>query len=242
MKSRDLSAFLKSELNRRIADNEAYSLRAFARFLKMDPSTLSKIFRGHRKLGPKAQTNLLTKLNAHFEEASEFFAQIPDDAYDLMPEWYDTAILEQITVTGFKATKKSLAQAFELSEKQIESALLRLKKLKLIRISTAGIVIDATSGQTTNVTPYSTTATKRNLQKQFLKKAIASIDVDPIEDRDMTTITCAIDTEKLPMAKERIKAFRREMSELLTSGRKSNRTYNLTIALYPVTKDTKEFP
>jgi uncharacterized protein (TIGR02147 family) len=240
MKSYDLSALLKYELNRRHDGNERYSLRAFARSLRMDASTLSKVINGQRKLGPKAQTSLITKLGFESQLANDFFTQISEKDFDQMPEWYDTAILEQITVTGFTATKKSLAQVFNLSELQIDGALIRLKKLKLVKISKKGHVVDATKGMTTNVTVHSTTIAKRNLQKQFLQKAISSIDIDPLDERDMTTITCATDAAKIPEVKERIKAFRRELAEFLASGRKTSRTYNVTIALYPLTKTIKE--
>lgn len=240
MKERDLSAILKSELNRRLNDNPSYSLRSFARFLKMDPSTLSKVLNGQRKIGSRARETLMSKFGIEPGGAEEYFDQINDKDFDQIPEWYDTAILEQITVTGFKATRSSLAKVFDLELSQIDSALARLKTLSLIRVSRSGLVKDATSGQTTNIDPRTTTAVKRSLQKQFLKKAIQSIDLDPLDERDMTTITCAIDVEKIAEAKARIKAFRREMADFLTSGRKSNRTYNMTIAFYPLTKNFKD--
>lgn len=240
MNDQDFNAIIKSELNRRMTENQRYSLRGFARALKMDPSTLSKILSGQRKISEKAQSKMLIKLGINTNEISDLFSSISDEDFEQIPEWYDTAILEQLMVSGFKATKKTLSQVFELNEIQVASALLRLQKLKLIKISKAGVVSDATSGQTTNFKSPTTTHTKRNLQKQFLEKAISSIDIDPIEERDMTTITCAIDSDKVAEAKLRIKKFRREMAEFLTSGSKSNRTYNLTISLYPLSKNFKK--
>jgi uncharacterized protein (TIGR02147 family) len=206
----------------------------------VDPSTLSKILSGQRKLGPRAQINLLQKLGFNFEFEKDFFSQISDLDFEEIPEWYDTAILEQLRVTGFKATQKTLSQVFDLSEQQIESALQRLKKLKMIEISKSGIVRDLTSGQTTNIASPTTTLAKRRLQRQFLEKAIRSIDQDPLDLRDMSTITCAIDPEKIPEAKEKIKQFRRELANFLTPGRKSKRVFNVTFALYPISKDYKE--
>lgn len=241
MNDQDFNSIIKSELNRRMTDNQRYSLRGFARSLKMDPSTLSKILNGQRKLSEKAQLKLLAKLGITTDEITDFFSSISDEDFEQIPEWYDTAILEQLAVYGFKATKKSLSQIFELNEMQVASALIRLQKLNLIKISKAGVVSDATSGQTSNIKKSSsTTQAKRNLQKQFLEKAIRSIDLDPIEERDMTTITCAIDSDKMAEAKLQIKKFRREMAEFLTSGGSSNRTYNLTISMYPLSKKFKK--
>ncbi|MFZ4404977.1 MAG: DUF4423 domain-containing protein, partial [Pseudobdellovibrionaceae bacterium] len=135
---------------------------------------------------------------------------------------------------------KSLAQVFDLQDAEITTALSRLKKLGFIKISGKGIITDATSGQTTNVTQLSTNFVKRNLQKQFLFKAIESIDREPLETRDMTTITCAIDPSKIPEAKELIKQFRRKLANFLTSGGQSTQTYNVTFAMYPITKNYKK--
>jgi len=240
MNEKDFNAILKSEFNRRMADNQRYSLRGFARSLKMDPSTLSKILSGQRKLGEKARASLLAKLGFNRDAINDFYSQISDDDFDQIPEWYDTAILEQLTVTSFKATKKTLAKVFDLNEMQITSALVRLEKLNLIKISKSGLISDSTSGQTSNIKTQSTTLVKRNLQKQFLAKAILSLDLDPLEERDMTTITCAVDSNKIAEAKLLIKDFRRKMAEFLTSGSQSNRIYNITICLYPLTKNFKE--
>ena len=54
-------------------------------------------------------------------------------------------------------------------------------------------------------------------------------------------MTMAINKEKLPEAKERIKKFRRELSQFLNEGETNNEVYNLSISLYPVTvKDLNE--
>ncbi|MBC7742257.1 MAG: hypothetical protein H7061_08670, partial [Bdellovibrionaceae bacterium] len=87
MNNRDLSALLKSELNLRISVNQRYSLRAFARSLKLDPSTLSKIINGQRKLGVKGQTNLLAKLGYNKTDVSDLFSPISDLDFEQIPEW-----------------------------------------------------------------------------------------------------------------------------------------------------------
>ncbi len=240
MRDRDLGAILKSELNRRISDNQNYSLRAFARSLKLDPSTLSKIISGQRKVGVRAKANLIRKLGIENQLEKDEFSQISDEHVEQIPEWYDTAILEQLTVTGFKATKQNLVKVFDLSEWQIASSIERLEKLGLIEVSKTGVIRDITSGQTSTITPSVTTVTKRKIQRQFLEKAIRSIDHDPLDLRDMTTITCSIDPAKIPEAKERIKEFRRELADFLTSGRKSRCVFNVSFALYPVSKNYKE--
>ncbi len=53
---------LQSELVRRMRVNPKYSLRAFARFLEIDPSSLSQYLRGRRKFTEKQVETLALKL------------------------------------------------------------------------------------------------------------------------------------------------------------------------------------
>ena len=59
--------FLGAELDRRKQKNPRYSLRAFARFLDCDFSTLAKILKGERKMGQR----VIKKLSAHFNITDE---------------------------------------------------------------------------------------------------------------------------------------------------------------------------
>ena len=65
----DLGALLKQELSSRQAKNPQYSLRAFARFLNVDPSYLSKVLHGSRCFSDKTCQEILAKLRASEEVA-----------------------------------------------------------------------------------------------------------------------------------------------------------------------------
>jgi uncharacterized protein (TIGR02147 family) len=79
----------------------------------------------------------------------------------------------------------------------------------------------------------------RHFQKQILEKAILSLENDPIEERDITSITVAIDESKIKEAKQEIKKFRLKMSEFLGTGERT-RVYNLGIHLIPISKNIYE--
>lgn len=78
----------------------------------------------------------------------------------------------------------------------------------------------------------------RHFQKQILEKTISSLETDDILERDITSITIAINENKIPEAKAEIKKFRLKMSEFLGTGEKT-RVYNLGIHLIPLSKSTK---
>ena len=104
--------------------------------------------------------------------------------------------------------------------------LLRKEKKKLVYVENPTTTHDIPS------------AALRRFHEQNLKRAISALHDDPVERRDITSITMAVDVDKLSLAKKRIKAFRREMSELLETGNRSE-VYNLTLALFPMTRRKK---
>lgn len=205
----------------------------------MDPSTLSKIMSGKRAPGRGVSEDLLKRLglDSSFLEAS--YDQLSREEAETLCDWQDFAILEQINVTGFGATPEKLSSALGLKPNEIKSSLAKLARLNLIETTASGLISEKASSPTTNITG-STSLAKKNLQKQFLEKAISSIDFDPFEERDMTTITIAIDSKKISEARERIKTFRREMAEFLGQGIVKDCVYNMTVALYPASKPTQE--
>ena len=82
-----------------------------------------------------------------------------------------------------------------------------------------------------------TSAAARKLQAQVLEKSLVALSEVPITERDHSSICMAIDSRKLPEAKERIKKFRRELCSFLKGETPSDldRVYHLAISLYPVT-------
>lgn len=70
--NRDFRDYLKGELERRCQKNSQFSLRGFARMLEIEPSSLSKILNGKRRVTATMLERLGKKLNLSEEEISEF--------------------------------------------------------------------------------------------------------------------------------------------------------------------------
>jgi hypothetical protein len=67
---------LKNELEARRARNPRYSLRAFSKWLEMDPAALSRIFNGKQDLSPKACSRILNKLALPDPDRELFLASV----------------------------------------------------------------------------------------------------------------------------------------------------------------------
>ena len=60
-----------------------------------------------------------------------------------------------------------------------------------------------------------------------------------IEKRSHTTMTMAVDSRQLNAAREVITIFRRDLSRLLTGGKRRDAVYCLNIGLFPLTDTTE---
>jgi len=255
----DFRQYLQNELIRRTRANPRYSLRAFARSLQTDFSSLGKIIRGKRPLGKNTILRLGTRMGLGSQEIEIFvieaqnkkmsqpratqkqsstYQQLAVDQHQIIADWYHHAILELLRIDGFEATEKNVSRALGLSVIEVKAAVERLVRVGLVGFDETGKWQDLSAdGRTTGVVAMAPTIAARNLQKQVLEKAIVAIEEIPFEKRDNSSMTIAIDSDLMDEAKAKIAKFRRELSQFLSRGKKRDRVYHLGIALYPVSEE-----
>jgi uncharacterized protein (TIGR02147 family) len=76
-------------------------------------------------------------------------------------------------------------------------------------------------------------AALRGAHRQYMVKAIDSLEKDPIDLRDMSGITMAISSKKIPEARKLIQDFRRRLCAFLEDGDK-DAVYRLNVQLFPL--------
>ncbi len=240
--------WLQKQFTDRCKRNPRYSLRAFAKGLSLDASTLSQILSGKRVISKKVMQSLCDKLLAtpkdlktfgllKAEITDEAFFQINLDIFSVISEWYHYAILELTYVSGFKSDAKWIAKKLSISVEEAKAATERLKRLGLLLEENGSLI--KSSKFLTNMSNLNTSAAHRELQKQVVEKALLAIDECPQEEKNITSMTMAIDVNNLPKAKEIIRKFRRDLCALLEDGEQT-RVYNLAIQLYPISKMTED--
>jgi transcriptional regulator with XRE-family HTH domain len=243
--------WLQSEYMARVKKNPRYSLRAFARQLEMEPSTISQILRGKRQVSPKIIRKICEQLQVGPNRLQELlvapsqspiasqdrFALLTQDAFEVISEWYHFAILELASISNFALNPEQCAKALMITPAQSYFAFERLERLNLLTKHKGKYV--KTKTLLTNFKNGMTSAAHKLLQKQILSMALEAIDTVPQNEKDITCMTMAINEEKLDEARDCIKKFRRDMCEFLEEGERS-RVYNLAIQLYPISKSTKQ--
>jgi transcriptional regulator with XRE-family HTH domain len=109
---------LARELARRSARNQRYSLRAFARHLRVDHATLSQWLRGRRTITPRTVALLTPRLGATAGGAPE------------------VAILALVPVASFQADSRWIARTLGVSVDEVNMAVQRLLRRGRLRMAT----------------------------------------------------------------------------------------------------------
>lgn len=238
-----MTELLKAELLRRKRDNKSYSLRAFAEYLQIPPGRLSEILAGKRPISKKMKIKLaerlgFTAINDFLENSAPSFTFsqrddyhfLTDDTFSVLADWYHFAILSLADTKDFKGDPKWIAKRLNISIFQAKDSLEKLKKLGLIEIK--GTRFHKTNKNISTTTDLESQALRIS-HRQSIEQALLALNEVPLEFRDITSITMAIDLKRLPLAKKVIKEFRLKMSDLLEKGDQSE-VYNLNIQLLPV--------
>ncbi len=252
MLSLDFKNRLRQELVDRCKRNSSYSLRAFATHLELDPSTLSKILKGKRVIGKKSILQLGIRIGLTNEEIGAYlngagndaedsieqlnFQQLKLDRFAVISDWYHFAILELMLVDEFRPDNLWIARALGIKPLEVDGAVDRLVRVGLLGKTIDGDWEDLSGGHTSSIGDDMVSAAHRRLQEQFLVKAADALTSVPIEDRDHSTMTMAVDRSRLPAAREKIKRFRRSLAKFLSEGDVHDEILNLNIALFPITK------
>ena len=157
---------------------------------------------------------------------------LEEKAFEVVSSWEHFAILSLLEIKGVKFTGAVIARRLNLPMGVVLEALSRLQALGLAHETSHGWRATGKQLSTSQDVP---SASLRAVHRQYIDRATYSLEHHPVEERDITGITMAIDKEKLGEAKRMIKAFRRELSDFLETGTQSE-VYRLNVQLFPLKK------
>ncbi|MGZ3808501.1 MAG: TIGR02147 family protein [Bacteriovorax sp.] len=247
--------WLANILEEKTKKNPLFSMRAFARMVDVSPAVLSRILSGKRKLtfnlavriadalalGPQERELLysfyLSRSTDGLSDEGKKEKELSIDCFNAMKEWYHYGITQLFYIEGFREDHKWMAKMLSISELEVKLAIERLIRLEILDRNEDGKLFRTATHFSTTTDIAS--AGIRHFQKQLLEKAITSLESDDIHERDITSITVAINEDKMKEAKAEIKKFRLHMSEFMGEGEKT-RVYNLGIHLIPLSKSSKK--
>lgn len=246
---------VQSELARRCGDNPQYSLRAFAKYLGIDHSTLSQLLRGKRSLTEKSIRKIGIRLNVseadilrwiHREESHEInetingqIRQLTQDIASVMTDVTHYAILELTRIKGFQADSRWIARVLDISVDEVNVALQSLIRLGLLEMVSPTHWIDH-AGNSMGTMDDFTQASIEHYLRQLHELTLRSVQQKTIKRHAITATTLAVNSARVPAAIEMIARFRSELANFLAGTEGHNDVYHLQISFLPITNLPKE--
>lgn len=242
--------FLKNELQLRQSRNKLYSLRAFARDLGIGVTSLSDFLAAKRTLSQKNIQKISCTLGLSPMQEEMFrsvkFAkidkdyltriQLNEDSFRLISKWYYLAIMNLAKIKSNKSDKRWIARRLGLSVAEVNEALECLFRLGYIASKKGKLVRTSVSITTTQDIPSTAI---QNHHRSNLRLAEKSLLLDPVEAREFSSTTLAIDPEQLKEGKAALRKARRKIEKALHSTN-SKEVYVLSMQLFPVSRPIQD--
>ncbi len=232
------------------AKNSSYSLRAFAKRMQISPSALSEILHGKRKVSRQLATQILTRIGADAKDQERIlslfknstlasdeekkYMELSADQFQLISKWHHFALLSLAETKGFIADPLWVAKRLGITFSEAERALERLERLGFIEWFRSRKVLKPLKGQLQTSDDIANQAIRQSHYEDIdlSRRALESV---PVEDRDFTALTLAIDKSKLPQAKKLIREFQNELMSFLESGEQTE-VYKICFHVLPLSQ------
>lgn len=248
-----LRTLLQSEFDSRRSKNPNYSLRAFGKFLDVNPGMLSMVLSGKRegterlikKVSEKLKLSALEKNSLiEFQKKKKMnldlsystkndkdFQEISLETFSAMSNWYHWAILSLLDLPNNKFEANWISKRLCITKAEAQCAMDRLVHL--------GIVSETDgrwkyTGKPLMLNNKESTQATKSFHLQLVQNSTRSLIDDPIDVRDHQSMVMAIDPKVIPLAKEKIIIFKRELTNLLESYGNPSQVYTLLLQLYPI--------
>jgi uncharacterized protein (TIGR02147 family) len=260
--------FIQQEFERRRRKNSRYSLRSLARDLEIPAPKLCQALRGSRGISSSRALVLARKMNLSSTETELFVSMVESEhgrsqtsklraqekvqalqaslgfddlsmeRFQIIRDWYYFAILELTELKSFKAEPSWIAKRLKISKSEVKNAIQALLDFGLLRE-------DPQKGyvQTHIDLAVGTGLPSRDLREhhsQILQKGDQALQEIPVEQRDFSAITMAVDSSQLLEARQWIKEFRRRFCKDLQKKPDKNRVYCLAIQFFPLDQEDNE--
>lgn len=252
-------AVLREEFETRCSRNSLYSLRAFARDLKISPARISEIFSGKQGLSVVWAEKIASRLGYTAAEtqvfcdlvqaesgkselkrrlartrlaqrASDKESSLQLDAFQAIADWHHFALLELTTIARFKSDADWIAKRLGVSESAASLAIERLIRLGLLERASDGKLM---AKDDFNASPDGIpSAALKQYHRQILEKALYALYRQSVSERSITNMILSFDQSSMQEAKELIKKFRRGFSRKLPASKVKDSVYCLSIQFF----------
>lgn len=245
---------------RKQMNNLSYSMRAFARDLKISPSYLSGILSGKKKF-PTSKTSdfikildlddvaclqlrraldtstSISKITLDDDDKSflKKYVPLPRIKINLLKHWYYVALLDLTTVSDFKNDPHWISKKLGISLFETTLAIENLKRLGLLKEDCDSLVkVNKKIRFPTNISQKIV----RDFHTQMIKKSLSSLkltDEDSFQNRLIAGATFAIAPHKIQDIKRQLNELLLSVTESATEG-ECLKVYQFNLQFFPLSK------
>lgn len=164
---------------------------------------------------------------------------IGKELFEYYGKWYHSVLREVVTIFNFKDDFAKLGAFLQppITAKQARESIALLERFGFIERDGEGLYHQTNNLISVHPKPIDSYMIEK-FQMEMLELAMKSYQTMEIRDRLGSSTTMSISRETFELIKNRTREFRRELANLATIDTAPDRTYQLTINLFPVCRST----
>lgn len=235
---------LKSRISQKLDSNPHLSIRSIAKSWDVVESTLQKIVRGERKLGPRFGAELAAKLDVRLlkpesqakRKMGKGWKKLLSPTARPHVSWLNLSILEMLKLKSFKPDSKWIADRLGLPVTVVSNSLDEMESFGMLRRD-GDHWVDLVEDASTGASGYRTTSEVLQMHQSVLRLSEEKLKI-PFEQRDHGFSILPVAKKDLSRLKKRIQTFRWELCEMAQNSKSSkDQIYLIQIGFVPITKE-----
>jgi uncharacterized protein (TIGR02147 family) len=163
-----------------------------------------------------------------------------ESQYQFFAHWYVSAVRELVALAGFKENPQWIAERVTppIKPQEAKRAIEDLLNLGLLKRDQKGKLIQSDALLSTPAEVSS--AFVANWHKQYMARAVESIDTFPREKRDISAVSFGFSKKNIKVIKEMIANFRREILEVASQQENKDILMQFNMQIFPLAEIDSE--
>ncbi len=186
------------------------------------------------KRNPRVQVSLEEQQS---RRESNKYKDLDYDRFSALAKWYHMPILALVSTKNFKNNPSWIARRLGITTDEAREGLERLIRLGILISDDNGSLKAA--DDRVELSPKRSESAVREHHSQMMKRAEETMrtqtDDESWKKRDISSLSMAIDPERIPEAKALLKRFKEDLTSLVTEGNVKE-VYQFNVQLFPLTK------
>lgn len=156
------------------------------------------------------------------------------DQYDYFSQWYNPVIRELICIHNYRGDYKKLGATVvpSITPSDAKKAVLLLERLRLVKKKTDGSYGQTSSAVTADSSILSMAV--RAFTKTMIDHSKNAIDLFQKKERHISSVTMGVSAATYDVLAQEVEAFKDRLKAIVNRDTQSNRIYQMTISLFPV--------